>query len=46
MTTQATQPPEQLVYAAYDVRSWYAHAEEIWEGRGSPSPWSRWWRPR
>jgi hypothetical protein len=34
MTTQATQPPEQLVYAAYDVRSWYAHAEEIWEAGG------------
>ena len=34
MTTQATQPPDQLVYAAYDVRSWYAHTEEIWEAGG------------
>ena len=34
MTRQATQPPDQLVYAAYNVRSWYAHAEEIWEAGG------------
>jgi hypothetical protein len=34
MTTQATQPPDELVYAAYGVRSWYAHAEEIWEAGG------------
>ncbi|MGH3277187.1 MAG: amino acid synthesis family protein [Streptosporangiaceae bacterium] len=34
MTTQAPQPPDQLVYAAYDVRSWYVHAEEIWEAGG------------
>lgn len=34
MTTQAIQPSDQLVYAGYDVRSWYAHAEEIWEAGG------------
>jgi hypothetical protein len=34
MTTQATQSPDQLVHAAYDVRSWYAHVEEIYASGG------------
>jgi hypothetical protein len=37
-TTQAATAPdtgaEAEVYAAYTVRSWYAHAEEIWEAGG------------
>lgn len=39
MTTQATQSPDQgdaatAVHAAYEVRSWYAHAEEVWQAGG------------
>lgn len=39
MTAQATRSPSQTdaataVHAAYDVRSWYAHAEEIWQAGG------------
>jgi hypothetical protein len=39
MTTQATRSPGQTeavaaVDAAYDVRSWYTHAEEIWAAGG------------
>lgn len=40
MTTSATQLPDQAtddaaaVYAAYDVRSWYGHAEEVWAAGG------------
>jgi amino acid synthesis protein len=37
-TTQAATAPstgtEAEVYAAYTVRSWYAHAEEVWEAGG------------